>query len=223
MSTRAEPVDRRSHWEGVYGAKDESQLSWHQDEPRISFDLVREFCPPGRTVIDVGGGASILAGRLIAAGYDVAVLDISDAALQRARQRIGQPCEKVRWITADVTSVRDLGTFDVWHDRAVFHFLTNVEDRQRYARRATESVRPGGHLVIATFALAGPEQCSGLPVQRYDETSLATAFGPDFSLIKSVQETHVTPWSKPQAFVYAVLERSLGGPEGEPGGAHPSH
>jgi 2-polyprenyl-3-methyl-5-hydroxy-6-metoxy-1,4-benzoquinol methylase len=207
-SARAKSLDRKSHWEGVYRAKDESQLSWHQDDPRLSLDLVREHCPRGGRVIDVGGGSSILAGGLVAGGFDdVTVLDISDAALQRARQRAGEAGRQVHWVAADVLSTPPLGQFDLWHDRAVFHFLTNADDRRQYVQRVRESVRPGGHVVIATFAPEGPEQCSGLPVRRYGDAALAAEFGREFLLIKSLHEAHVTPWGKAQAFVYVVLQR----------------
>jgi 2-polyprenyl-3-methyl-5-hydroxy-6-metoxy-1,4-benzoquinol methylase len=194
----------------VYRTKDESQVSWHQDEPAPSLTLVREFARPGGAVIDVGGGSSVLAGRLAAQGFDVTVLDIAPAALDRARARIGDPAVsgRIRWIVGDVTGIADVGTFDVWHDRAVFHFLTSEADRRRYIGLAARSVRPGGHLVIGTFALDGPEKCSGLAVQRYGEAALAAAFSPHFTIVRSMIETHTTPWGKTQPFFFAVLRRS---------------
>lgn len=215
-SAHAEPLDRKSHWEGVYRAKDESQLSWHQDDPRASLDLIRECCSTGSRVIDVGGGTSLLASKLVEAGCgDVTVLDISEAALQRGRQRAGVAGMKVRWLAGDVLSSPPLGRFDLWHDRAVFHFLTNVDDRRHYVQRVRESLKPGGHVVIAAFAPDGPEQCSNLPVRRYDEAALAAEFGPEFALIQSRREAHMTPWGKPQAFVYVVLQRQRAEAAGE--------
>jgi len=159
-------------------------------------------------VIDVGGGTSVLADRLLDAGYAVTVLDISQAALDRARQRLGARASQVRWIAADVTAAGDLGSFDIWHDRAVFHFLTDPVDRREYIALAEGSVRIGGHLVMGTFALDGPEKCSGLPVERYDAKKLAAELGTGFTLKTALHETHMTPWGKPQQFSFAVFERA---------------
>ena len=137
----------------------------------------------------------------------MAVLDISSQAIERARQRIGEKAAKVRWIVADVTAEPEIGTFDLWHDRAVFHFLVNRADREKYVALLARTLRPGGHAIIATFSLEGPEKCSGLPVQRYDATALARELGTGFTLLRSVPETHVTPWGKTQAFQYSVFLR----------------
>jgi len=155
------------HWETVYTSKGDAELSWTQAEPAASLALIEEVCPAGR-VIDVGGGTSLLAARLLDRGYAVTVLDISQAAIDRARQRLGARAGEVGWVVADVTAAPDLGTFDVWHDRAVFHFLTAPADRAAYAALLARTVPAGGHAVIATFALDGPEKCSGLEVRRYD-------------------------------------------------------
>lgn len=205
-------VDRRSHWEGVYLQKDEAQLSWHQDDPARSLALVTRLCPRGGSVLDVGGGTSLLAGKLVAAGLDVTMLDLSGAALRRAQERSGEAAGKIRWVVGDVCgpSWPAQGPFDVWHDRAVFHFLSDPDDRRTYVRRARESVRPGGHVVVATFAPDGPERCSGLPVQRYDADALAAAFAPGLTLVESGREVHTTPWSSEQAFTYVVLRREGG-------------
>lgn len=172
----------------------------------MSLALIAEVLPAGR-VIDVGGGASSLAGRLLDRGYSVAVLDIAPASIERAKQRLGDRARLVRWIVADVTAIEDVGTFDVWHDRATFHFLTQPADRECYVRLLRKTVPVGGHVIIATFAPQGPSTCSGLDVARYDGESLRRELGPAFELIKSVPETHVTPWGKPQAFQYAVFRR----------------
>lgn len=158
-------------------------------------------------MIDVGGGSSILAGRLVDAGYAVTVLDISSEALQRARSKLGHQADRVRWVVADVTRVDSVGQFDVWHDRAVFHFLTSRDDRQAYASLAERTLPPGAHLIVATFAPDGPTTCSGLPVCRYDGRGLAQEFGSGFMILKEVPETHVTPGGKPQAFTYAMFRR----------------
>jgi SAM-dependent methyltransferase len=194
------------HWENVYTSKSDEELSWMQAEPATSLALIAEACSAD-SVIDVGGGTSLLAERLLDEGYAVTVLDISQAAIDRARQRLGARASEVGWIVADVTASPDLGTFDVWHDRAVFHFLTATADRAAYAELLARTVPVGGHAVIATFALDGPEKCSGLEVRRYDGNSLAAELGPRFRLMKSVPELHRTPWNAPQSFQYSLFKR----------------
>lgn len=196
----------KEHWEGVYTSKTDNEVSWTQVDPRTSLMLINEATPSGK-VIDVGGGTSVLADRLLDAGYEVTVLDISQAALDRAQQRMGTRAQEVRWIAADVTAVSDLGTFDLWHDRAIFHFLTDPADRRKYVALAEQSLSVGGHLVIGTFALDGPEKCSGLQVERYDGQKLAIELGLGFIFKKELAETHTTPWGKPQSFNFAVFER----------------
>ena len=200
---------RRQHWEAIYDAKAEDELSWHQDDPALSLRLVREVASPQSRIIDIGGGSSRLAKRLVEAGFHhVAVLDIAHAALERSRKGAPLHRDLIHWIVADVTGVDDVGPFDVWHDRAVFHFLVDAEDRTRYVELATRTVSPGGHLIVATFAMDGPETCSGLPVERYDATKLAAAFQPAFTLRTTVDELHTTPWGTRQPFLYAVLDRT---------------
>jgi SAM-dependent methyltransferase len=199
-------MNRREHWEKLYGSKGDGELSWAQPEPRTSISLIGEVCPAGR-VIDVGGGTSILTQRLLDAGYSVAVLDISEAALGRARERLGTQAEQVCWIAADVTAGPDIGTFDVWHDRALFHFLTAPADRAAYVALVARTIPPGGHAIIATFAPDGPQKCSGLEVRKYDGPALAEELGPEFDLLKSVPETHMTPQGVPQSFQYSLLRR----------------
>lgn len=196
----------KGHWEKVYASKSDAELSWTQTEPAASLSLVAEACLTGR-VIDVGGGTSLLAEKLLDRRYSVTVLDISQAAIDRARQRLGARADEVGWVTADVTAAPDLGIFDVWHDRAVFHFLTASGDRAAYAALLARTVLVGGHAVIATFALDGPEKCSGLEVQRYDGGSLAAELGPQFHLLKSVAELHRTPWEASQSFQYSLFQR----------------
>ena len=209
MTTRdASSENLAAHWEQVYVSRSDADLSWHQAEPAISFNLVREFAMPGARVIDVGGGSSALAGRLAEAGFDVTVLDISPAALARARVRNARWSDRIRWVTGDVTDLNDVGEFDLWHDRAVFHFLTREQDRARYSALAARSVTPGGHLVIGTFAIDGPERCSGLPIERYDTERLSEEFSARFEVRRTFHETHVTPWGKPQPFFFAVLRRT---------------
>jgi SAM-dependent methyltransferase len=208
------------HWDSVYGSKGDAEVSWTEAEPARSLALIAEACPSRprgagsdavrrARVIDVGGGTSRLAERLLDVGYAVTVLDVSAAALARAREYLGAREDDVQWVVADVTCNPHLdGTFDVWHDRAVFHFLTDPADRAAYAALLARSLAPGGHAIIATFAPEGPERCSGLPVRRYDGPALAAEFaGVGFMLVKTVPHVHVTPWGKPQAFQYSVLRR----------------
>jgi 2-polyprenyl-3-methyl-5-hydroxy-6-metoxy-1,4-benzoquinol methylase len=194
------------HWDEIYTSKNDAELSWTQAEPATSLALIAEACSAD-SVIDVGGGTSLLAERLLDRGYAVTVLDISQAAIDRARQRLGDRATQVDWIVADVTAGPELGTFDVWHDRAVFHFLTTSEDRAAYVALLARTVSVGGHAVIATFALDGPEKCSGLEVRRYDGGALAAELGSGFRLLKTVPELHRTPWDARQSFQYSLFER----------------
>ena len=196
------------HWESVYQSKADADLSWYQSDPSPSLELILPFSDPGNSVIDAGGGGSALAGSLLTLGYQVTVVDISEAALTRGRARMATPSDAVSWKAADLTEVQELGPCDVWHDRAVFHFLTNSEDQSHYVRLLTASLREGGIAVIGTFASDGPEQCSGLPVARYDEQGLSSSLGPAFTLLESRRQTHTTPWGKPQSFQWGVFRKS---------------
>ena len=183
-------------------------MSWHRDDPRLSLELISAVAPgEGGRIIDVGGGASVLVDRLQDLRFArIAVLDVSETALGKARSRLGERARPVEWLESDVTEVGDLGTFDVWHDRAVFHFLTDADDRAKYADPARRTVPQGGSLIIVAFADSGPEWCSGLGVRRYNADSLRAEFG-GFSLVRSASETHKTPWGSPQSFFYAVFTR----------------
>jgi len=199
-------MDSREHWDSIYRSKAEEEMSWTQSEPLMSLKLIGEACSSGR-VIDVGGGTSVLAERLLDRGYQVAVLDISEAAIERHRKRLGTKASRIEWIAADVLAGPDMGTFDVWHDRAVFHFLTVPEDQAAYEKLLLQSLPVGGHAVIGSFALDGPQKCSGLEVQRYDGPTLARELGTQFALLKSEREIHLTPWGKPQSFQFSLLKR----------------
>jgi 2-polyprenyl-3-methyl-5-hydroxy-6-metoxy-1,4-benzoquinol methylase len=155
----------------------------------------------------VGGGTSSLGARLADQGYTITVVDISQRAIDRARDRLGTGGNKIRWIVADITASPELGTFDVWHDRAVFHFLTTPAERMAYVTLLEKTVRRGGFAIIATFAPDGPERCSGLEVRRYDGRGLAAELGSQFNLVKSVPERHATPWGQTQSFQYSVFGR----------------
>jgi SAM-dependent methyltransferase len=158
----------------------------------------------------VGAGASTLVGDLVGEGYEhIEAIDISDIALDQLRVQLGDRASKVVMRACDVRDLTFTEPLDVWHDRAVFHFLTDVGDQAAYARRAADAVRPGGHLLIATFSLDGPEQCSGLPVQRHDAASLVAVFGANFELVESFDDVHVTPWGAQQAFVHTTFRREF--------------
>lgn len=201
--------DRSTHWDHVYATKGEAEVSWFQDSPAISLELIRAANPdPGASVIDIGGGASRLVDALLQHGYrDLAVLDLSAHALDAAKRRIGHAASMVDWIVADATTWQPAKTYDIWHDRAAFHFLTEARDRAAYVERLRSAVASGGHVIIATFAPDGPEKCSGLPVQRYDGASLAAELGPEFELIETRSETHHTPWNSTQAFQFSRFRK----------------
>jgi len=198
-------MDAKEHWERVYNAKAPEQVSWFRPHLETSLALIeRAATGNSASVIDVGGGASSLADDLIARGYrNVTVLDISQAALDSARRRMGEAAQSIRWLHGDVTQVRlPASSYDVWHDRAVFHFLTETAQRRAYVRLAAQSVKPGGHVIVSTFGPEGPLKCSGLDVMRYDAQSLHKEFGARFHLVKSSKELHRTPFGTMQQFLY---------------------
>ncbi|WFU73036.1 class I SAM-dependent methyltransferase [Bradyrhizobium sp. CB2312] len=201
--------DRTTHWDNVYATKGEAEVSWFQDSPTISLDMIRAAAPDhDAAIIDIGGGASRLVDALLRDGYrDLAVLDLSANALDAAKRRIGAAASTVDWIVADATTWRPAKTYDVWHDRAAFHFLTDPHDRAAYVERLRSAVKPEGHVIIATFAPEGPEKCSGLPVQRHDSASLAAELGPEFELVETQCEMHHTPWDSTQAFQFSRFRR----------------
>jgi 2-polyprenyl-3-methyl-5-hydroxy-6-metoxy-1,4-benzoquinol methylase len=203
MSTRSE------HWQNVYTTKGERDVSWFQAGSKRSLALIRDAAPDSTaSIIDVGGGASSLAGELFEAGYrDLSVLDISPAALERAKSALGEMSGKVEWTVADITRWQPPRRWNVWHDRAVFHFLTAAQDQDAYIRALDAGTAPGAAVVISTFALDGPEKCSGLPVERYSAGTLAARLGPAFRLVREECEDHHTPGGAVQKFSYAVLRK----------------
>ena len=201
--------DRTTHWQNVYATKGEAEVSWFQDTPAISLEMIRAASPDqNAAIIDIGGGASRLVDALLHDGYrNLAVLDISANALDAVKQRIGAAASAVDWIVADVTTWQPVKSYDIWHDRAAFHFLTDPHDRAAYVERLRSAVAAGGHVIIATFAPDGPEKCSGLPVQRHDSASLSAELGPEFELVETRSDIHRTPWQSTQAFQFSRFRR----------------
>lgn len=200
---------RQTHWDGVYGAKAETEVSWFQETPEPSLDLLRLVgARPNDSVIDIGGGASRLVDYLLDQGFaNLSVLDLSEAALATARVRLGERGSKVRWIAADVTNWEPGEVYDFWHDRAALHFLTDPADQAAYAARLKKALRVGGHVIIGTFALDGPEKCSGLPVMRHEANSLSALLGSGFALIDTRRHEHNTPWASVQKFQFCTFRR----------------
>ena len=202
-------MNRKEHWDAIYTTKAATEVSWYQPEPQVSLDLIEMASPAHGRIIDVGGGASLLVDKLLVAKFQkIAVLDISAVALDRARVRLGERAKFVEWIVADVTWGLDVGEFDVWHDRAVFHFLTDEGDRRSYVELVSRTLPIGGHLIVGTFALDGPPKCSGLDVCRYDAATLSQELGAGFSLVHHLGHTHMTPGGKPQTFFFGLFRRT---------------
>ena len=200
----------KNHWEHVYSTKKTESVSWFQEHAEQSMRLIRATgVPYSAGIIDVGGGASTLVDDLLSSGYcAVSVLDLAAAALSVAKARLGERASEVQWTEGDITKVLlPVHAFDVWHDRAVFHFLTSKEDRAAYVDTVLRSVKPGGHVIVATFAEDGPIQCSGLPVMRYGPSELHAEFGSPFSLVQHEREEHHTPFGTVQKFVYCYCRK----------------
>jgi len=200
---------KREHWDEVYRTKAADSVSWYQPTPEPSLRALDELqLPAGASLIDVGGGASSLADRLIERGWsDLTVLDIAAPALDVAKARLGDEAVRVTWIVVDVTEWRPGSHYAVWHDRAVFHFLAEPEQRLAYRHALEAGTAPGSVMIIATFAPDGPERCSGLPVRRYDATALAAEFSPAFTLERDWREEHTTPGGGRQSFQWCVFRR----------------
>lgn len=202
-------MDRQAHWQNVYETKAETEVSWYQDHPDSSLALIKgSGLGVTARIIDVGGGASRLVDDLLELGYaSLTVLDIAQAALERTRRRLGERAARVEWLAADVTRWTPPCRFDLWHDRAVFHFLTDPADRAAYAAAMAAAIPAGGQTVIGTFAPDGPERCSGLPIRRYDAAGLASEFTAHFEPVDAMTEDHLTPAGKVQRFQFCRLRR----------------
>jgi SAM-dependent methyltransferase len=199
----------KTHWENIYRTKQSQEVSWTQEVPKISLDFVRSFkLPKTASIIDIGGGDSKLVDFLLDAGYEaLTVLDISSTALERAKQRLGSRADKIKWVEQDIIKLEPTTRFDLWHDRATFHFLTTAEQINRYLSIARKSIKEGGYAVIGTFSADGPEKCSGLPVRRYDEQTLTAEFSTGFKKISCIREDHITPFQTKQNFLFCSFQR----------------
>jgi len=202
-------MDKTAHWENVYQTKSSTEVSWYEPDPKQSLDLILEAAGEKRgRVIDVGGGQSFLVDRLLNSRFkQVAVLDISNAAIEATKARLGERASQVEWMVADITQAESLGEFDIWHDRAVFHFITDPVDRKCYMELLKRSLPIGGHFIVGTFAKGGPEKCSGLTICQYDAAAMQEELGRSFVLIKCSEYLHTTPSAKPQLFFFGVYKR----------------
>lgn len=201
--------DPQAHWQGVYGSKDETEVSWFEQTPAISLNLVqRSAAHKDTSIIDIGGGASRLVDALLDSGYRaVSVMDLSGNALSIAKMRLGARAAQIEWIEADVTKWEPPQEYNVWHDRAAFHFLTEPSDRRAYVDRLLRGVAADGQIIIGTFALDGPERCSGLPIVRYDANSLKLTLGESFALEETRPYEHGTPWGSIQRFQFSRFRK----------------
>lgn len=200
---------RSLHWNGVYGQRNETEVSWFEPQPTCSVSLLEALgVRPAHSLIDIGAGAARLVDLLLRRGFvDLTVLDVSRTALRQAQRRLGPEADRVQWIVADLLAWQPGRQYDVWHDRAVFHFLVEADDRESYRRLLRQSLRVGGHLIVGTFAADGPDHCSGLPVARYDADQLTEAIGEGFVRILDQREDHQTPSGSVQPFTWVALRR----------------
>ena len=200
----------KSHWEEIYTERRPAEVSWFQSHPEHSLALIKQTGLGKRAgVIDIGGGTSTLVDHLLEAGYEnIAVLDIASIAIARVQARLGKRAGEVTWIESDVSGHAPESLYDIWHDRAVFHFLTHARDREHYLEALSRSLKPDGQVIIATFSENGPSQCSGLDVVRYSPMTLSQALGPQYHLVETLTEEHHTPGGGLQEFVYCRFRRN---------------
>ena len=205
----SEATNKKDHWEAVYQKKSPVEVSWYQKVPVLSLQLtIRLLKKKSDRIVDVGGGASTLADHLLDKGFDdITVLDLSSEALAHAQKRLGQKSAQISWVAADITEWEPSGTFELWHDRAVYHFLTEKTDREKYKDVLKRATHPGSWVIIAAFSIGGPEKCSGLDIVQYDREKLQSELGDSFTFVEEQFESHITPTGKEQAFGYFVFER----------------
>lgn len=201
--------DRKSHWEKIYGTKEQEDVSWYQPIPTTSLEIIEKLnLSEDAKIIDIGGGDSLLADHLLELGYrDVTVLDISQKAIDRAMKRLGEKAERIKWIVSDVLDIQTREQYDLWHDRAAFHFLTNKEEIERYMEIANLYIQTGGSLVVGTFSEKGPEKCSGIRIKQYSEQSLAMILKPYFEKTDCFYTDHKTPFETIQNFLFCSFRK----------------
>jgi ubiquinone/menaquinone biosynthesis C-methylase UbiE len=204
-----ENFDRKKHWENIYQTKQLNEVSWFQPTPETSLDFIKQFnVPTTAKIIDIGGGDSFLVDHLLEKGYqDITVLDISEAAIERAKQRLGDKAERVKWIVADAAKFQPTEKYDFWHDRAAFHFLTDEQEISNYLDTAQRSIKPTGVLVIGTFSEQGPKKCSGIEIKQYSENSMTERLKKFFEKIKCITIDHKTPFDTIQNFVFCSFRK----------------
>lgn len=202
-------MNRKEHWEKVFETKQLTEVSWYQPTPVQSLDFISQFkLPKTASIIDIGGGDSLLVDNLLASGYsDITVLDISSAAINKAKQRLGKKAALVKWIVADVLHFESTNKYDCWHDRAAFHFLTTASEVEKYIDIAQKHINTSGKMVIGTFSTQGPEKCSGLPVKQYDEKTLTGTLQKWFSKIRCITTDHITPVNTIQNFLFCSFQK----------------
>jgi 2-polyprenyl-3-methyl-5-hydroxy-6-metoxy-1,4-benzoquinol methylase len=202
--------DRKSHWEKIYQTKDLKEVSWYQPTPTTSLEFLKQFnVPVTAKIIDVGGGDSLLVDHLLNLGYqNITVLDISEAAIEKAKLRLGSKALKVKWIVADAANFKPTEQYDFWHDRAAFHFLTNEHDINNYINTIQNFIKPNAILVIGTFSEQGPEKCSGIEIKQYSETSMTSRLKNFFEKIKCISVDHITPFNTVQNFIFCSFRKT---------------
>ena len=203
-------MNKKDLWENIYKDKSPLEVSWHQKEPTISLTLIKKIAQNNTDyVIDVGGGASTLSDFLLEDGFNnLTVLDLSANALAHTKQRLGDKSSLIEWKVEDVTNFVPTHQYDIWHDRAVFHFLTAKDDREKYVQVLESSIKAGGYLIIAAFSIGGPKQCSGLDIVQYDAVKLKNELGDNFSFMEEMYENHITPAGKDQKFGYYIFTKN---------------
>ena len=204
-----ETTDRKAHWEKIYQTRQHNEVSWYQEEPTFSLDLIKQLnLPKSAKIFDNGGGDSFLVDNLLKLGYEnITVQDISEAALDRAKKRLGNDASKIKWIVCDEANCNPRDQYDLWHDRAAFHFLTEENEIKNYIKTITKCIKPDGHFIVATFSEQGPEKCSGLVIQQYSETSMTGLLKDSFEKEKCFTTDHHTPFNTVQNFLFCSFKR----------------
>ena len=202
-------TNTKQHWENVYETKADQEVSWYQESPTTSLELITSLhLEKNAPIIDIGGGNSNLAAELLKDGYtNLSVLDISSNSLERTKDKLGKEADEIQWVVSDVLDFQPKQQFRLWHDRATFHFLTAERDIKKYINIVTRIVKKGGFLIIATFSTSGPKKCSGLDITQYSREKLKTLFGKEFELMKTFEEIHSTPFQTEQNFIYTLFRK----------------